>query len=288
MFDDILFKFLNLFFIMPELPEVETVRLALTQKIIKRKISKTIINTKKIRFKIPNKFKERTKGKTVLNILRRGKYLIIFLDSHECILVHLGMTGVFRISKDYLFKKHDHIIFYFEDFLLIYNDMRKFGFVKLFHSSNVFDSSHLKKIGPEPFEISDNSIIFKNKIFNSNQTTKAFLMNQKNIAGLGNIYCSEILFNSKISPLIKIKDLDIKKINILIKSIKIILKSAIREGGTSLKDFKNLDGNIGYFKNQLKVYGRENKNCFNCKNNNKIIKIIQNGRSTFFCKNCQK
>ena len=273
---------------MPELPEVETVRIALNEHLSKCKISKATINIKKLRFPIPENLEKTLKGKVFDKIDRRGKYLIINFKENLSLLVHLGMTGIFRVKTSYIPEKHDHIILELKDKFLVYNDVRRFGFFKIYKKNLVMESTHIEKLGPEPLEKDFNEEILNQLMINKTQNIKHFLMDQKNIAGLGNIYCSEILFDSKILPSRMVNDLKQNEKIKLVKSIKKILKIAIKLGGTSLKDYKTPSGKLGYFKNKLKIYGMENKDCFFCKKKSKIKKLIQQSRSTFFCMNCQK
>ena len=195
------------------------------------------------------------------------------------------MTGFFRIERTYEFRKHDHLIFNFTKKNLVFNDIRKFGFVKIFNDKEIFKCSHLKHLGPEPLSSKFCYKYFK-KNLNRKTNIKNLLMNQSFVAGLGNIYCSEILFRSNVKPtrpIRLIKDYEIYKI---VKSVKEILLNSIKLGGTTIKNFVVSDEKIGYFKNNLMVYGRNEMNCFKCKN--KIAKITQSGRSTFFCSQCQK
>lgn len=272
---------------MPELPEVETIRIALSDKLLKCKILKVSLKSKKLRFEIPYNIKKIEK-KYIKKINRMGKYLIFEINSGDKILMHLGMTGFFKIQKKYMIQKHDHLIFTFKDFFLTYNDVRRFGFIKYYSEYEYSKSDHLIRLGIDPLLRSFNEKYVTEKIKNKNQSIKNFLMNQANIAGLGNIYCSEILFDSNISPFRNTKDVNIAETKKLVISTKKILSKAIKLGGTSLRDFKNPDGKLGYFKNRLKVYNRENKSCYICKDEVKIKKIYISGRSTFFCNNCQK
>ena len=272
---------------MPELPEVETIRIALSNKLLKCKILKVSFKSKKLRFLIPCDIKKIEKN-YVKKINRRGKYLIFEISSGSKILMHLGMTGFFKIQKKYILEKHDHLIFRFEDFFLIYNDVRKFGFIKYYSEHDYPKSKHLIKLGVDPLLKKFDERYIIEKIKKKNQSIKNFLMNQENIAGLGNIYCSEILFDSNISPLRNTNKIIKSEIKKLVSSTKKILNKAIELGGTSLKDFKTPDGKLGYFKNRLKVYDRENKTCYKCKYKGKIQKVYISGRSTFFCNSCQK
>ena len=272
---------------MPELPEVETIRIALSDKLLKCKILKVFLKSKKLRFLIPYNIKKIEKC-YIKRINRKGKYLIFEINSGSKILMHLGMTGFFKIQKRYVLEKHDHLIFKFKDFFLTYNDVRRFGFIKYYSDNEYLKSEHIIKLGKDPLLSNFNAGYIVEKIRKKNQNIKNFLMNQANIAGLGNIYCSEILFDSNISPLRNAKKIKLEEITKLVISTKKILTKAIKLGGTSLKDFKNPDGKLGYFKNRLKVYDRENKSCYKCKDQGNIKKIYIGGRSTFFCNNCQK
>ena len=271
---------------MPELPEVETVRVFLENNVVQEKTLSIKIEDKNLRFKISKKIPEKLHKEIITKILRRGKFLIFLYSNEYSLLLHLGMTGYFRISNKYEKMKHDHLKFYYKNKVLVFNDVRKFGFVKLYNKSDIHSSRHLINLGPDAMS-KDFSIdyFYKNKQRKTN--IKNLLMNQNFVSGLGNIYCSEILFDSKINPSrnsYSLKRLEIEKI---ISSSKRILKSAIRLGGTTIKNFIVSDEKIGYFKNRLKVYGRENLVCFRCKNKNYIKKIKHSGRSTFFCSACQ-
>ena len=269
---------------MPELPEVETVKVFLNNNIINQKIFDIKVFNKKLRYDIPSDIRSAFNASIISKISRRGKYLIFLFKNEKSLLIHLGMTGCFRISKEIMKRKHDHLMIDFGKKKLFFNDIRKFGFIKVYDSKEVLQSEHLRHIGPEPLGNDFNfEYIFNNK---KNITIKSFLMNQKVIAGLGNIYCSEILYDSLISPKKNVKNLSDLEILRIVKSTKKILKIAISKGGSSIKNFNISDEVVGYFKNNLKVYGRENLGCKRCKNE-KIKKIIQNGRSSFYCINCQ-
>ena len=272
---------------MPELPEVETVKNFLDLHLLKSKILWVKIENKKLRYEIPPQICKTLIRTRISKIIRRGKYLIFLLNNKSAVLCHLGMTGCFRISRNYVKRKHDHFIIGVKNKQIIFNDVRKFGFIKLYKSSEVFNCSHLKKIGPEP--LSENfsiSYLKENKL--KQVSVKSFLMNQCNVAGLGNIYCSEILFDSAIHPEKNFSNLKLEEYKKILKSTKNILNQAIKQGGTTIKDYNISDEKVGYFKNRLKVYDRNGQSCFRCKKSIKIKKIFQNGRSTFYCVKCQK
>ena len=260
----------------------------------------SILNNK-LRYRVEKKKFTKITNQKIVSIKRRSKYLLLELTKNITILIHLGMTGKFFIidrenikyktSFYYNLKKidkHDHIIFYLnKKTKLIYNDIRKFGFVKILKTDKINLNSHLKFLGPEPLSKNFNKNYFKNYIKNKKKKIKDLLMDQKFVSGLGNIYCNEILFLSKISPfrlLNKISQNECAKI--VVNTKKILIKS-IKNGGSSIKDFDN-DGVAGSFQELFNVYGRENNNCSSKRCSNIITKAYISGRSSFFCLSCQK
>jgi len=283
---------------MPELPEVEVTKRTLVKRILSKKIIKVQINNVNLRYKVNPRLKN-LKGLFIRKIVRRSKFLLLFFNKDFVLLVHLGMTGKFLIKKnnkslsskyyhsDVLRSKHNHIKFLFSDkTLLIYNDVRRFGFFILENIKNINKNKFLKNLGPEPFSNKLTVNIIKNRIKNSKRYIKNFLMDQRFIAGIGNIYASEILFRSKIHPTISAKNLSSFQIKKLIKSIKEVLYSAIKEGGSTIRDFMFNEDHKGNFQNKFNVYDRRGLECYICKN--KIQKLIINLRSTYFCSNCQR
>ena len=288
---------------MPELPEVEVVKKSLEDKIKNLTIKRVVINNNKLRYKINNRQFYRIKGKKIISVERRSKYLLINLNHNFTILAHLGMTGKFFIINKNNTKqktsfyysiikdesKHDHITLYLDRGLrLIYNDVRKFGFLKLFKSKSIFKSNHLKFLGPEPLTKKFNLNYMVKYIINKKITIKNLLMNQKFISGLGNIYCNEILFLCKLNPHRTVKKINKKELKNIVRFTKIILKRSILQGGSSIKDFTNTEGESGSFQQKFNVYNREKSRC-NRKNCSGIIrKIYTSNRSSFFCSRCQK
>jgi len=283
---------------MPELPEVEVTKRTLEKRILSKKIIKVQINNVNLRYKVNPRLKN-LKGLFIKKILRRSKFLLLFFNKDFVLLVHLGMTGKFLIKKnskslsskyyhsDVLRSRHNHIKFLFSDkTLLIYNDVRRFGFFILGNTKNIYNNKFLKNLGPEPFSNKLTVNIIKNRIKNSNRHIKNFLMDQKFIAGIGNIYASEILFKSRIHPTMLAKSMRSSQIKKLIKSIKEVLYSAIKDGGSTIRDFMFNEDNKGNFQNKFNVYDRHGLECHICKN--KIKKLIINLRSTYFCSNCQR
>ena len=287
---------------MPELPEVEIVKQSLAKKIQQKKIKKVIIKNRNLRFKIPLKFEKLLQNKIIKKVTRFSKYLILnFLDGSFC-LIHLGMSGTIHLIKKNslnrftnvsfynsprLPKKHNHVEIQFQDLKVIYNDPRRFGFFKFIDNKKelVDKFSHL---GPEPFFKNFNLKYLLKYFFDKKKDIKCFLIDQKFVSGIGNIYASEILFLSKIdptTPAMQLSKEDCKKIIFFSKSV---LSKAIKRGGSSIRNFKNTFGKTGSFQKEFKVYQRENLNCLRNKCSGKIKKIFISNRSTFFCNMCQK
>ena len=288
---------------MPELPEVEIVKQSLDKKIRKKKVQKVIIRNKNLRFKIPKTFKKFLENKIVYKVSRFSKYLIIYLSNNEFCLIHLGMSGTIHLidsknknknnftnlsfyNSSSLPKKHNHIEIIFDEFKIIYNDPRRFGFFQIIKNFDDLEKRFMH-LGPEPFDNKFNLKYFLQFKKNKERTIKELLIDQKFVSGIGNIYASEILFLSKVNPQKKIKLLTLKECNQIIKNSKKVLLDAIDKGGSSIRDFKNTDGNRGNFQDSFKVYQREGKDCklINC--NGKILKKKITNRSTFFCSLCQ-
>ncbi len=271
---------------MPELPEVEVVKEGLKKSITGLTISDTTVFNNRLRTTIPDNLLEKIKGKVIKGVLRRGKHGVILTNGNYHLNFHLGMTGNFKILENYKNNnKHDHFAIELNDNLhLVYNDIRKFGYISLLKKP--LDLINFKNLGIEPNLIPLQKIkiigIFKKK----NRNIKNLLLDQSIITGIGNIYASEILYDAKIDPMrtgISIKKNEYEKI--LVSCVKVI-KKAILKGGTTIKDYKNIEGKLGYFQTEFKVYDRKGLPCYKCKN--LIKKIKQNGRSTYYCYKCQK
>jgi len=269
---------------MPELPEVETTVKGL-EPILKQKIFNVTIHTKKLRLKIPNGIKNILNNSKISNIRRIAKYIIIDLDKEYTIVVHLGMSGRIKTTySKYKRIKHDHfIVNFYNGNTLIYNDPRKFGFIDLVKTKDILNQKYIINLGIDALSPALNSKILYNKISKSEVPIKQILLNQKLIAGIGNIYASEILFDAKISPLILGKELEISLISKLIKSTRKILYKAIRFGGSSIRDYRSTDGTLGNFQSNFMVYDKEGKKI----GRDKVKKIVQYGRSTFYCPKLQ-
>ncbi len=288
---------------MPELPEVEVVKKSLESQINNLIIKKVVINDGKLRYKINKNHIKKVQGLKILSIKRRSKYLLIYLKKRFVLVVHLGMTGKFFIIKknkekqktsfyydiENYSKKHDRVIFIFNDkSKLIYNDVRKFGFIKFLSIKELSDNLHFKNLGPEPLSNLYNIGYFKKYLIKKNRKIKDLLMDQKFVSGLGNIYVNEILFFSKISPIKNISKLSDKEIKKIINHTKKVLKKAIILGGSSIKNFTNSSGKKGNFQQHFRVYGRKSLLCSNADCKYRIKKIVISNRASFFCPKCQK
>ncbi|MDC3010505.1 bifunctional DNA-formamidopyrimidine glycosylase/DNA-(apurinic or apyrimidinic site) lyase [bacterium] len=286
---------------MPELPEVEIVRQSLDKKIRQKKVKKVIIRNKNLRIKIPVTFKKIFEKNLINKVSRFSKYLIIHFSNYKFCLIHLGMSGTIHLinfknkknftnlsfyNSPFLPKKHNHVEIIFENFKIIYNDPRRFGFFQIINNSKDLKKRFIH-LGPEPFDNNFNLKYFLKFIKDKERTIKDLLIDQKFVSGIGNIYASEILFLSKINPMKKIKLLSGKECSQIIFNSKKVLISAIKKGGSSIRDFKNTDGNKGGFQDSFNVYQREGKNCKRVNCNGKIIKLIIANRSSFFCSFCQ-
>ena len=283
---------------MPELPEVETVKRGLEEFIINESIKKVYLSKFSLRFPWPKDFVSKIVGKKIISIKRRAKYIIIGLSDNYSIIAHLGMSGSYKVLKkgevqDYIILKHDHLIIDLDNFKIVYNDPRRFGYIDL---TNQDPETHkfLSSLGPEPLSNYFNADNLAETLLNKNKPIKNTLLDQNIVSGLGNIYVCEALFRSKINPkkncskLITSKGKPRKNLILLVKKINEVIKEAIEAGGSSLRDFSNTSGKMGYFQSSFNVYNRENEKCLLGSCNGVVKRIIQSGRSTFFCSKCQK
>ena len=286
---------------MPELPEIEIVKRSLSKMINKSKIIGVKINNKNLRYKLPHVFCQNLIGEKILRVSRRSKYLI-FHFKKKLLLAHLGMSGkilltrssdsaVFKTSFYYDFNilpKHNHVYFKLNNgLILIYNDVRRFGFFKLYYNTKLNEIIFLKKLGLEPLSKKFNTKYFKRLTLNKKKNVKNLLMDQTFISGLGNIYVNEVLFMSKIHPLRTCDGLNKTEMKKLVLNIKKILKFSISKGGSSIKDFQNIMGKSGNFQQFFHVYEQERKNCSRISCKGKIKKIRISNRSSFYCDKCQ-
>ena len=287
---------------MPELPEVEVVKQSLDRKIKFQKIKKVVVRNRNLRFIIPKNFEFFLKNKKINKISRKSKYLIFHLNNNSFLIIHLGMSGTIHlVSKKNYYKntnasfygssslpaKHSHILIFFKKYQIIYNDPRRFGFIKILKNKKNLEL-FFRNVGPEPFNNKFKISYLYNYLRGKKKNIKSFLLDQKFISGIGNIYANEILFYCKINPLKQAKNLTKIEIGKIKYFSKLILNKAIKKGGSSIKNFKNIKGNYGNYQNEFKVYDRENLNCLKKSCNGKIIKKFISKRSTFFCNSCQK
>ena len=287
---------------MPELPEVEVVKQSLAKTIVNLTIKNIIFNTNKLRYIIDKKKLKKTINSKILSVKRRSKYLLINLNKNITIITHLGMTGKFLIYKknikiktSFYYEindnedKHNHVVFELNKKVkLIYNDVRKFGFIELKPTNKIINTSYIRKLGPEPLSRSFNTIYFKNYIKKKKKSLKNLLMDQTFVSGLGNIYVNEVLFLTNLNPKKKINKINEIEIRNIIYSIKKILKKSIKKGGSSIQNFNDTRGKSGSFQQNFYVYAREGKKCLQNNCSDFIKKIVVSNRSTFYCKSCQK
>lgn len=279
---------------MPELPEVETVKNGLAPVMEGFVFNEVTLNRPNLRFPFDPNFKARVQGQTLTRLSRRAKFLDAELQSGDRLLMHLGMSGRFSINQaDALGEfahshntnpKHDHVVFVMSSGAqIVFNDPRRFGFMELIAPG---ESSRLNTLGPEPLSNAFNAPALRAAMKGKKSKIKAVLLDQNIVAGLGNIYVCEALFRSRISPRRAAGRLKVSETEILTRHIKEVISDAIAAGGSTLKDFANADGNLGYFQHRFDVYGREGEPCAAC--SAPIKRLVQSGRSTFYCASCQR
>ena len=279
---------------MPELPEVETVKNQLAEKIVGKKIENVDIRLPKmVRGVTPAGFKKKVTGAKITKVSRRAKFLIIELNNNYALVIHLKMTGqLIYINKikfqEELLKKHSHIIYYFDDgSIFLHNDMRQFGYVRLLEKDELGSFFTTFKIGPEPLERSFSLNKFKTLLATKPRLKiKPLLMDQTFLAGIGNLYAQEACWHAKILPNRFVKSLKEKEIECLYTSLRNILREAIKCKGSTVDTYVDANDEPGDYVKKIKVYSREHQTCLRC--GEKIIKIILSGRGTCYCPNCQK
>jgi len=283
---------------MPELPEVETVRRGLEPSMVGAVIARADVNRPDLRWPFPENMAKRLTGARVERLRRRSKYILADLDTAETLLIHLGMSGRMTVSGDPLgqfahehpqLEKHDHVVFHMENGARVtFNDPRRFGAMDLMETRAETAHPLLVKLGPEPlgnrFDEAHLIAAFSGK----NTPVKTALLDQHIVAGLGNIYVCEVLFRAGIHPTRKAGQIAKARIASLVPIIREVLLEAIEAGGSSLKDFRQADGELGYFQHNFRVYGREGASCVTPECTSEVKRIVQSGRSTFFCPICQR
>lgn len=294
---------------MPELPEVETVRRGLEPVMVDARIETCELRRPDLRFPFPPRFKARVEGQTITSLGRRAKYLLADLSSGEVLIMHLGMSGRFTIHlpqgksgklgnlyhDSERVDLHDHVIFHLSNGArVVYNDPRRFGFMDLVPRTEFLHSKHMRGIGIEPLGNELDGALIRAKFAGKKAPLKAALLDQKLIAGLGNIYVCEALHRAHLSPKRKAQTLANAKgamkhaADELAVAIRDVLTDAVKAGGSTLRDYAQADGSLGYFQHSFRVYDREGEPCPTKDCKGVIKRIVQSGRSTFFCPICQK
>ncbi len=293
---------------MPELPEVETVRRGLEPAMTGARLLRVEQRRGDLRFPFPQDFVQRLEGRTIVSMGRRAKYLLADLDSSDVLIMHLGMSGSFRIedakgtqtpgefhydrSRD---PAHDHVVFHLSNGrVVIYNDPRRFGFMDIVARNDIATSKHFRNVGIEPLGNELDGAFLAQKFAGKKTPLKAALLDQSLIAGLGNIYVCESLHRAGLSPrraagtLAKKNGSPTEKAGALAAIIRAVLEEAIVAGGSSLRDHRQADGTLGYFQHSFRSYDREGQPCTNPNCKGSIRRIVQSGRSTFYCASCQR
>lgn len=293
---------------MPELPEVETVRRGLAPTLVGARILRVELRRPDLRFPFPKNFAKSLQGRCITSLNRRAKYLIAALDDGAALIAHLGMSGAFRIEEQddgaaeplgaFVAPRsknpaHDHVILHFQGVRVIYNDPRRFGFMTLARDADLESHPFFADLGVEPLSNSFDAKILA-RLFEGRKTPlKSALLDQKLVAGLGNIYVCEALHRCGLSPnrpagdLVKPGGSPTKAAEKLVLAIRGVLEEAVAAGGSSLRDHRQADGSLGYFQHNFRVYGRTGEACSTPSCGGTIARQTQSGRSTFFCPKCQ-
>jgi formamidopyrimidine-DNA glycosylase len=291
---------------MPELPEVETVRRGLTPAMLGARIDKVELRRADIRFPFPPSFAKRLTGQRILDLKRRAKYLLFELDGGETLIAHLGMSGSFRMEKTVTSTpgkfhherskdpKHDHVVLTLDNgWVVTYNDPRRFGFMDLGPTETLEQHPRLRGLGAEPLAPEFDAHRLAKLFAGSRAPLKSALLDQKRIAGLGNIYVCEALFRARLAPsrpasvLANARGAPTKAATAVAKAIRDVLEEAVEAGGSTLRDHRQANGELGYFQHVFKVYDREGLPCARNSCRGIVARITQSGRSTFYCSKCQ-
>jgi formamidopyrimidine-DNA glycosylase len=295
---------------MPELPEVETVRGGLAPVMEGRRLEAVRINRPDLRFPLPEGFVQRLTGARIEALNRRAKYLLAPLDRGDTLVMHLGMTGRFEIARPPQLTakgetssripgsfrttveadaKHAHVVFDTDQGVRVtYYDPRRFGFMELIPTADLDQHPWFKAMGPEPLGEAFIPAVLAAAFAGRKQSPKTLLLDQRIVAGLGNIYVCEALHRARISPLVAAGKISKARLTALVEAIKAVLIEAVAAGGSTLRDFAGADGDLGYFQHTFRVYGREGEPCVRPTCNGVVQRIVQGGRSTFFCPVCQR
>ncbi len=282
---------------MPELPEVETVKNGLMPAMIGAKFTHIELRRPNLRFPFPPDFVKSLHGRTITNITRRAKYILVHLDNGQVLIIHLGMSGRILISNQAIGEfhhainkhpKHDHVVFELDNgHRIVYNDIRRFGFMDLVHENKIDMHKHFVNMGLEPLSNSFNAAALTSIFKGKSTPLKSALLDQSLICGLGNIYVCEALHRSQLSPFRAAGTLNSQQLENLTHEIRLVLEEAIVAGGSTLRDYVHADGSLGYFQHSFKVYDQENQLCSYDNCGGVIERKVQAGRSTFYCAQCQ-
>ena len=279
---------------MPELPEVETVCRGLAARLEGRRLVRVLQRRPDLRFALPAGFARRLTGRRIERIGRRAKYILIYLDDGKVLICHLGMTGRMLLGKgEPELEIHDHVVFFAEgDVTLRFNDARRFGFMDLTTAARLAQHKLLKGLGPEPLSQEFNGRRLAQALAGKRTPIKAALLDQRVVAGIGNIYASEALFRAGISPRRLARTVQGERAERLARAVTAVLEEAVAAGGSSLRDYVQADGELGYFQHRWQVYEREGRACPGCgceiKTTGGIKRIVQSGRASFYCPRRQR
>ena len=283
---------------MPELPEVETVRRGLLPVLEGRRLARVTQARPDLRWPLPDRFAERLTGRHIARLGRRSKYLLADLDGGETLIVHLGMSGRMLVEDRLLgefvhaagrLPAHDHVVFEVEDGpRVVFNDARRFGAMDLWPTDRLDSHRLLESLGPEPLGNGFSAAYLAGRLEGRRTPVKAALLDQRIVAGLGNIYVCEALHRAGIRPDRLAGSLSRARIERLARAIRETLLEAIEAGGSSLRDFRHADGELGYFQHSFRVYGREDEPCAAEGCSGTVQRIVQSARSSFFCPRCQR
>ena len=279
---------------MPELPEVETIKNAVNVAFINARIIGVHVYQPHLREMIPENFTSKITGAIVIGLRRIAKYMLMDLNNGQTIIWHFGMSGKIKIESkaDFSLEKHDHVVLETDRGLLIYNDPRRFGLILLCESDNLTTHRLFKEAGLDPWDENLTAQYLQKKFTNKKTNIKQALLDQKIICGIGNIYASEILYHSRIRPDRICARLNKKELSTVIEWTRRVLQDAVAAGGSTIHDYHRPDGNIGYFQEKHCVYNKTGQKCPQCccniQKTGGIQKMVQNGRSTFYCATLQK
>ncbi len=281
---------------MPELPEVETVMRGLSPVLCDNKIKKIDLHRPNLRIPFPKNMQRQLSNKKIISLQRRAKYIFVLFDGGKILVIHLGMSGRILIiphNEQYELQKHDHMVLTMNSGdQIVYNDPRRFGMVFIVEEDELETHKIFSRLGPEPLSNNFSAAYLIETLKSKNTSIKQALLDQHVVVGVGNIYACEALYQSKINPTAKASSIKGKKADSLVRAIRDVLTRAIKAGGSTLKDYRHADGELGYFQHSFTVYGQDGEACPDCDCNiaktGGVKRMVQSGRSTFYCPRQQK